>query len=198
MTISLKKGQKINLSKEKNGLSKIMVGLGWDAEPQGQGCLFALFSSQNIDCDASAFLLKDGKLLNENQDIVYFGRKKHKSGAVCHSGDNLTGAGKGDDEVINVDLKTVPSDYNGIVFTVNIFSAHERKQHFGMIKNAYIRIVDLSSKVEICKYNLSENYDKMTAMIAGELTKEGNEWHFNAIGEATQDNSIGDLKRRFM
>lgn len=197
MTISLKKGQKINLSKEKKGLSKIMVGLGWDAEPQGQGCLFALFSrKQNIDCDASAFLLADGRLL-DSKDVVYFGRKTHPSGSVAHSGDNLTGEGEGDDEVINVDLSKIPEKYNTVVFTVNIYQASQRNQHFGMIKNAYIRIVDVAHKTEILKYNLSDNYDNMTTMIAGRLVKDNNEWNFDAIGEATKDNSIDDLVRRF-
>ena len=150
----------------------------------------------DVDCDASAFLCKNGSLKSID-DVVYFGNLKHFSGTVCHMGDNLTGEGDGDDEQIFVDLDKVPFEYNKIVFVVNIYKAKERKQDFGMIKNAFIRICDAETGHEICKYNLSENYSGMTAMIFGELYRHNCKWKFNAIGLATNDNDIGSLAQRF-
>ena len=173
MSVSLQKGQKVNLSKEHAGLAKVIVGLGWDeAKPSGGGGLFgALFGSsshQAIDCDASAIMLKNGKFTDKT-DLVYFGNLKHKSGTVNHMGDNLTGAGEGDDEQIVIDLSRVPAEYDKIVIVVNIYQAVKRKQHFGMIQNAFIRLVDARNNKEMCKYNLTENYSGMTAMIFGEI-----------------------------
>ena len=199
MTIFLKKSEKINLSKEKKGLSKIIVALGWDEVEKNVGFFQKLFGfgPQDIDCDASALILCNGKVSSNYSDIVYFGNLKHSSGAVYHSGDNLTGAGEGDSEVINVDLTTLPSKYDGVVFVVNIYKARERGQHFGLVKNAYIRIVDASNNNEICRYNLSDNYDNKTAMIVGKLLKSNGEWHFEAIGDATNDNRITEMADRF-
>ena len=172
MSISLQKGQKVSLSKDNAGLAKIIVGLGWDEVKQssGKGIFGALFGSQPqaIDCDASAILLKNGKFTDKS-DLVYFGNLKHKSGTVNHMGDNLTGAGDGDDEQIVIDLSKVPEQYDKIVIVVNIYQAVQRKQHFGMIENAFIRLVDARNNNEICKYNLTENYSGMTAMIFGEV-----------------------------
>lgn len=135
MSVKLQKGQKVSLSKEHAGLSKIIVGLGWD-EVQQQRSFFAP-KPQDIDCDAFALLLVDGKLAS-SQDIVYYGSLKHNSGSVVHMGDNLTGAGDGDDEQIVIDLNRVPAQYDRIVLAVNIYQAYERRQHFGMIQNAFI------------------------------------------------------------
>lgn len=194
MSVNLQKGQKVDLRKSDGGtLRKVVVGLGWDeAEKKG------LFSRKttNIDCDASAFLCTNGRIADDD-DIVYFSRLKHKSGAVLHMGDNLTGAGDGDDEQITVDLANLPADYDKIIFVVNIYSASARKQHFGMIKNAFIRIFDAETNQELCKYNLSENYDGMTAMIFGEMYRYNGNWKFNAIGQATKDDTIRELAKRF-
>ncbi len=199
MTIHLRKGQKINLSKEKKGLSKTLVALGWDEVSKNLNFFQRLFSiaEQDIDCDASAFLLCDGKISSGYDDIVYFGNLKHRSGAVYHSGDNLTGAGEGDKEVINVNLESLPKQYDGVVFVVNIYKAKDRNQHFGLLKNAYIRVVDVSTNTEICRYTLDENYDGKTAMIVAKLTKENGEWQFDAIGDATYDNRISEMADRF-
>lgn len=194
MSISLQKGQKVSLTKEKPGLSKIVVGLGWDEVPQPRK-LFAP-APRPVDCDATAFLLTNGKLIS-NEDVVYFGNLRHQSGTVMHMGDNLTGAGDGDDEQIVVDLSNVPSQYDRIVFIVNIYDAVGRKQHFGMIKNAFIRLVDSGSNSELCKYNLSENYDGMTAMIFGEVYRHDSEWKFSAIGQGTTDSSITEAAKRY-
>ncbi len=194
MGVSLQKGQKVSLTKDNAGLSGVVIGLGWDEVQQKRG--FFAPKPQEIDCDASAFLLADGKLRGVD-DIVYFGNLRHKSGTVQHMGDNLTGAGDGDDEQIVVELDRVPAEYDRIVLVVNIYQADKRKQHFGMIQNAFIRIVDSRNNQELCKYNLSDNYDGMTAMIFGEVYRHNGEWKFNAIGSGTQDVQLGQLANRF-
>ena len=140
--------------------------------------------------------MQDGKLRNW-KDVVYFGALRHGSGAVQHQGDNLTGAGEGDDEQIVIELDKVPAQYDRIVVVVNIFRAEARHQHFGMIENAFIRIVDARNNQELCRFNLSEHYDGMTAMIFGEVYRHGNEWKFNAIGQATTDPSLEALSKRY-
>jgi len=195
MSVNLQKGQKVDLTKGNAGLKTLVVGLGWDEAPRG----FSLFSKrEDIDCDASAILINSntGKLMGA-VDVVYFGNLNHRSGAVRHCGDNLTGAGEGDDEQIIVELTKVPQEFGRIIFVVNIYQARERKQHFGMIKNAFIRIVDADTRQELCKYNLSENYDGKTAMIFGEVYRYNGEWKFSAVGEPTNDNSIGELAARY-
>ena len=205
MSVSLQKGQKVNLSKDNAGLAKVIVGLGWDeAKPSGGGgggffaTLFggAATTHQAIDCDASAIMLKNGKFVDRT-DLVYFGNLKHKSGTVNHMGDNLTGEGEGDDEQIVIDLSRIPAEYDKIVIVVNIYQAVQRKQHFGMIENAFIRLVDARNNKEMCKYNLTENYSGMTAMIFGEIYRHNGEWKFNAMGNGTTDPGIGELCRRF-
>lgn len=197
MSVNLQKGQKVELRKNNGGsLTKVMVGLGWDEVKRSGGFFKALSgSSQDIDCDASAFLCQNGRVV-DNSDVVYFGNLTHSSRAVRHMGDNLTGAGDGDDEQIMVDLQSLPSFYDKIVFVVNIYQARERHQQFGMIQNAFIRICD-ERGVELCRYNLSENYQGMTAMIFGEIYRYNGTWKFNAIGQATTDNSVGELVNRF-
>ena len=191
MSVNLQKGQKVELRKSDGGsLRRVMVGLGWDEVKQSRG--FFAPKPQDIDCDASAFLCMGGRLTS-NQDVVYFGNLRHGSGAVAHMGDNLTGEGEGDDEQILVDLSVLPGQYDKIVFAVNIYQAAQRRQHFGMIQNAFIRICDAETSQELCRYNLSENYDGMTAMIFGELYLYKGQWKFNAIGQPTRDNSISEL-----
>ena len=198
MSISLKKGQKVSLTKESAGLSNVLVGLGWDAVESKKGFLASLFGTQaaDIDCDGTAILLKDGKFCDKN-DVVYFGNLEHKSGTVRHMGDNLTGDGEGDDEQILIDLSKVPAEYDRIVIVVNIYDCIKRKQEFGMIKNAFIRIVDGKTNREMCKYDLSEDYSGMTAMIFGEIYRHNGEWKFNAIGQGTKDTSISELCRHY-
>ena len=198
MAVNLQKGQKINLKKsDGSSLTHIMVGLGWDAKKSSGGFLSSIFGTSNdFDCDASAFICKNGKL-TDTDDVVYFGNLTHKSGAVRHMGDNLTGEGEGDDEQIFIDLAKMPNHYDKIVFVVNIYKGIERKQHFGMINNAFIRIVDSDSGVELCRYNLTDNYDGMLAMVAGEVYFKNGEWKFNAIGNGTKDASLKDLSARF-
>lgn len=195
MSISLQKGQKVSLSKDNAGLSKVIIGLGWDEAPRAKAGFFAP-KPQPIDCDASAILLQNGHFVHKD-DVVFFGNLRHPSGTVQHLGDNLTGAGAGDDEQIIVDLASVPAQYDRIVIVVNIYAAQQRNQHFGMIQNAFCRLVDGRNNNEMCKYNLTENYSGMTAMIFGEVYRHNGEWKFNAIGQGTNDLSIADLVRRY-
>ena len=196
MSVKLQKGQKVSLSKENAGLSTVVVGLGWDEVEQKRKGFFAP-KPQPIDCDAFAILLKNGKLV-DNNDVVYFGNLTHYTQSVRHMGDNLTGAGDGDDEQIIVDLNSVPGEYDRIVIAVNIYQARERNQHFGMIQNALIRLVDGRNNSELCIYNLTENYSNQTAMLFGEVYRHNGEWKFNAVGQGTTDNSIGEFARRYL
>ena len=203
MAIQLQKGQKINLSKERYGLSKVMVGLGWDEVQQNTGFL-SMFRAkpQDIDCDAFAILLGyDGKLLNQATDIkqctVFFNQLEWWNGSIRHMGDNLTGAGEGDDEQIFVDLNNVPYDIGAIVFAVNIYQAFERGQHFGMIRNAFIRVVDYDRQVELCRFNLSDNYMNQTALVAGLLVRKDNGWEFITDGSSARVASLVDVVAAF-
>ena len=176
MSVSLQKGQKVSLSKDNAGLSKVIVGLGWDEVKRKTG--FFAPKPQPIDCDASAFALINGKLVYKE--------------------DNLTGAGEGDDEQIVVDLSRIPDEYDKIVLVVTIYQAVERGQHFGLIENAFIRLVNAANNTELCKYSLTDDYSGMTAMIFGEIYRYNGEWKFNAIGQGTNDPGLGELARRYM
>ena len=196
MSVSLQKGQKVSLSKDNAGLSKVLIGLGWDEAKRSKGGFFAP-KPQPIDCDASVLMLQGGKL-RDKSDIVYFGNLSHKTGTVQHMGDNLTGAGEGDDEQIIVDLSKIPAEYDRIVLVVNIYEAMKRNQHFGMIQNAFIRLVDGRNNNEMCKYNLTDDYSGMTAVIFGEVYRHNGEWKFNAIGQGTNDPGLGNLANRYI
>ena len=197
MAVSLQKGQKVSLTKDNAGLNKIVVGLGWDEAKRSKG-LFSFKAQQSIDCDASVIMLSNGKLVAPKEDVVFFGNLRHKSGSVQHMGDNLTGAGDGDDEQIIIDLASVPSQYDRIVIVVNIYQAVARHQHFGMIENAFCRVVDARNNQELCRYNLTENYNGMTSMIFGEVYRRDNEWKFNAIGQGTTDPGLGELIKMYV
>ena len=195
MAVSLQKGQKVSVTKESEKLTTVIVGLGWD-EVQRKKLGFFAPKPQSIDCDASALMLKNGKLKGK-KDIVYFGNLRHFTDTVMHMGDNLTGEGDGDDEQIVIDLARVPQEYDRIVLVVNIYQAMKRKQHFGLIQNAFIRLVDGSTNKEMCRYNLTDDYSGMTAVIFGEVYRHNGEWKFNAIGQGTNDPGLGELADRF-
>lgn len=178
MPISLKKGQKVSLSKENPGLTKVLVGLGWDVN--------AFDTGGSFDLDAAAFLLGENGKIPRTEDFVFYGNLQHPSGAVEHLGDNLTGAGDGDDEQIKVDLSLVPENIQRVAFTVTIYDADVRRQNFGQVNNAFIRIVDESNGQEILRYDLGEDFSIETAAIFGELYKHNGEWKFNAIGSGYQ------------
>lgn len=194
MSISLQKGQKVSLSKGNAGLSRVLIGLGWDEVKRSKG--FFSPKPQAIDCDASLLLLQNGKL-RRKEDIVYYGNLRHDSGTVQHMGDNLTGAGDGDDEQVVVDLAKIPQEYDKLVVVVNIYQPIQRKQHFGMIQNAFCRLENESNHAEMCRYNLTESYSDMTALIFGEIYRHGGEWKFNAIGQGTNDPGLGELVKRY-
>lgn len=198
MAVNLIKGQKIDLTKNAPGLKHIMVGLGWDEAKQGFKLSKLFKGGDDFDCDASAILIneKTGKAAGKD-DLVYFGNLTHKSGAVKHMGDNLTGEGDGDDEQIFVDLTLLPAQYSRIIFVVSIYESTARNQEFGMIENAFIRLVDNDTGNELCRYNLSENYKGDTSMIFGELSMQGSEWKFTAMGVGTKDDGVGQLLKRF-
>lgn len=201
MAVNLQKGQKVNLQKSDGStLKRVMIGLGWDEVERKltRGSTPNLFFAPlyKLDCDATAFACKNGKLTGVD-DIVYYGNLKHNSGCITHMGDNLTGEGEGDDEEIFVDLASLPKDYDRIVFVVNIYESHIRKQQFGMIKNAFIRIVDAENNTELCRYNLTEDYKEMTAVVCGEIYLRDGQWRFNAIGQGTTDPDIKTLAQRF-
>ena len=174
MPINLVKGQKTDLTKDNPNLSKILVGLGWDVNKYDGG--------YDFDLDASAFLVGTKGKVQSDADFIFYHNLKHSSGAVEHTGDNLTGAGEGDDEVIRVDLKKVPASVDKIAFTVTIYDADARKQKFGQVSNAYIRIVDEATGRELIHYDLGEDFSVETALVVGELYRHGGDWKFNAIG----------------
>ncbi len=178
MAVSLTKGQKVDLTKGNPGLSKLVVGLGWDTNKYDGG--------YDFDLDAAAFLLgADGKVASD-ADFVFYGNLKHSSGSVEHMGDNLTGAGDGDDEQIKINLAMVPASVAKIDFTVTIYDAEVRKQNFGQVSNAFIRVVDEGSNTELIRYDLGEDFSVETAVVVGEIYRNNGEWKFNAIGSGFQ------------
>ena len=168
------KGQKVDLTKNNPGLSKVLVGLGWDVNKYDGQAAF--------DLDTAAFVLAPNGKVSSDSDFVFYNNLKHSSGAIQHMGDNRTGIGEGDDEQIRVDLSKVPSSVDKIAFTVTIHEAEERRQNFGQVSNAYIRIMDESNGKELIRYDLGEDFSVETAVIAGELYRSGSEWKFNAVG----------------
>lgn len=174
MAISLKKGQKVDLTKTNPGLKEILIGLGWDTNKYDGGFDF--------DLDSSVFLLGADSKVTDGGDFIFFNNLKHSSGSVEHLGDNLTGAGDGDDEEIKIDLSKVPANIEKIVFTVTIYDADVRKQNFGQVENAFIRVFDELNGKELIRYDLDEDFSIETAVIVGELYRNKGEWKFNAVG----------------
>ena len=178
MGVSLSKGQKVSLTKDNPGLQKVVVGLGWDVN--------AFDTGGDFDLDAAAFLLTDSGKVSKSEDFVFFGNLKHPSGSVEHLGDNLTGAGEGDDEQIKINLSAVPENISKIAFTVTIYEAESRYQNFGQVSNAFIRIYNDANGEEMLRYDLGEDFSIETAAVFGELYRNNGEWKFNAIGSGYQ------------
>lgn len=198
MAINLSKGQKIDLTKGNEGLNQIMVGLGWDPATSERGLFSSLFGGQkNIDCDAAVIMVGADQKMTSKKDVIYFGNLAHPSHSVRHMGDNLTGDGEGDDEQILVELKSVPSSIEKLIFVVNIYDCLARHQDFGMIKNAFIRIVDNKTKKELVRYNLTDNYKGFTALEVGEVYRHNGEWKFAAVGTGTHDTGLKSLVARY-
>ena len=174
MGVSLSKGGNVSLSKEAPGLTAVLVGLGWDARTT---------TGADFDLDASALMCAtSGKVLSDAH-FVFFNNLTSPDGSVEHTGDNLTGEGEGDDEVIKVNLSGVPGECDKIVFTVSIYDAEARGQNFGQVRNAYIRVVNQAGGAEIVRYDLTEDYSSETAMVFGEVYRSGAEWKFRAVGQ---------------
>lgn len=178
MPINLSKGQKVDLTKGNPSLKNMMVGLGWDVN--------AFDSGADFDLDAAAFMLGENGKCPTEKEFIFYGNLSHASGAVKHMGDNLTGEGEGDDEQIQIDLSKVPVNVTKIAFTVTIYDAEPRRQNFGQVSNAYIRIVDESTGQELIRYDLGEDFSIETAVVVGELYKYNGQWKFNAIGSGFQ------------
>ncbi|MEE1153765.1 MAG: TerD family protein [Acutalibacteraceae bacterium] len=178
MPINLSKGQKVDLTKGNPSLKKIMVGLGWDVNSFDSGADF--------DLDAAAFMVGENGKCPTEKEFIFYGNLEHSSGALKHMGDNLTGDGEGDDEQILVDLTAIPQNVSRIAFTVTIYDADARRQNFGQVSNAFIRIVDETTGNELIRYDLSEDFSIETAVVVGELYRYNGEWKFNAIGSGFQ------------
>jgi len=178
MAVSLQKGQKVSLTKGNPGLNNVVVGLGWDVNNFDTG--------GDFDLDACAFLLGDNGRVTRSEDFVFFGNLMHPSGGVQHMGDNKTGAGDGDDEQIRIDLSRIPENITKIAFTVTIYEPEQRRQNFGQVNNAFIRIYNEQNGEELLRYDLGEDFSIETAAVFGELYKNNGEWKFNAIGSGFQ------------
>lgn len=187
MSVSLSKGGNVSLSKEAPGLTNILIGLGWDVRST-DGAAF--------DLDASCFLLNEGGKVRSDGDFIFYNNLKSADGSVEHTGDNLTGEGDGDDEAVKVDLSRVPADVAKIAVAVTIHDADARRQNFGSVSNAFVRIVDSSNGNEITRYDLTEDSSTETAMIFGEVYRHGGEWKFRAVGQGFAG-GLGPLARNF-
>lgn len=178
MTISLSKGQRIDLTKTNPGLAKVVVGLGWDTNKYSGG--------NDFDLDASAFLLyEDGKAKGAD-DFVFYNNKSGGAGSVVHTGDNRTGEGDGDDEQIQVDFSKIPANIHRIGITVTIYDYQSRGQNFGQVSNAFVRVVDAATNREIMRYDLGEDFSTETAVVFCEFYRHGGDWKFQAIGSGFQ------------
>ncbi len=178
MAVSLQKGQKVSITKNNPGLSNVVVGLGWDVNQFDTGGSF--------DLDTAAFMLGENGKCPTDKEFIFFGNLSHPTGSVQHLGDNLTGAGDGDDEQIKINLNAVPANISKIAFSVTIYDAEARRQNFGQVNNAFIRIYNEANGEEILRYDLGEDFSIETAAVFGELYRNNGEWKFNAIGSGYQ------------
>ncbi|ODG96439.1 chemical-damaging agent resistance protein C [Nostoc sp. KVJ20] len=180
MAVSLTKGQRVSLDKVAPGLTDVFIGLGWDVKATDTG--------YDFDLDSSVFMLGiNEKLISDNHFIFYNNlTSPDPDKSLQHMGDNLTGVGEGDDEVIKVNLEQVPADVQKIVITVTIHEAQQRNQNFGQVKNAFVRIVNAQTKQEAVRYDLVEDYSVETALIMAELYRKDGEWRLNAVGSGYQ------------
>lgn len=187
MSVSLSKGGNVSLSKEEPGLSRILIGLGWDTRTT---------DGTDFDLDASAFLLGRGDRVRGDADFIFYNNLRSADGSVEHTGDNRTGEGDGDDEALKVDLATVPSDVQKIAVSVTIHEGEQRRQSFGMVSNAFIRVVNDVTGREIARYDLSEDASTETAMIFGEVYRHNGEWKFRAVGQGYKG-GLAPMARNF-
>ncbi|MGD6793251.1 TerD family protein [Metabacillus indicus] len=174
MSISLSKGQRIDLTKTNPGLTKVIIGLGWDTNKYSGG--------RDFDLDASAFLADGNGNVQNDLDFIFYNNLKSPNGAVEHTGDNRTGEGDGDDEQMIIDFSLMPSHVEKIGITVTIHDAESRSQNFGQVSNAFVRVVNADNSEEVLRYDLGEDFSVETAVVVCELYKHGQDWKFNAIG----------------
>jgi tellurium resistance protein TerD len=202
MAINLQKGQRISLSKEAPGLTKIICGLGWDVIKRAGGGFFGNFGNkagQEYDLDASVICLNDAGKLIDNNNIIYFANLSHPSGAIIHQGDNLTGAGDGDDEIIIIDLSRIPTTISKLIFVVNIYDCQARKQDFSQIENAFVRLVNVANNRELARFDLSgQDYQGMTGMVLAEVYRHNEEWKMAAIGNGVSVNGLSELVHSYI
>ncbi|WP_042200364.1 TerD family protein [Paenibacillus camerounensis] len=183
MAINLSKGQKIDLTKTNPGLSKIKVGLGWDTNKYDGG--------KDFDLDVSVFLTNANGKVDKDTNFIFFNNKQNENGSVVHMGDNRTGEGDGDDEVIEIDLKSIPADVEKVAFTITIYEAEQRSQNFGQVSRSYVRIVNEISNEELIRFDLGEDFSVETGVVVGELYRNAGEWKFSAIGSGYKDGLAG-------
>ena len=212
MAVSLGKGQGISLKKTENNLSQVTIGLGWDIQEQKKGFLGGLFGGKDADYDLDvvAFLVgQNGKVNNlgrdtqgnvtlQNGDVVFFNNQHHSSGHIWLTGDNRTGAGDGDDEQIVVKLNDLGQQYHKVVFVVQIYNGASNQQHFGQVKNAFIRAVDTTGK-EMVRFDLSGmgQYDQQRSLLFAELVREPTGWKFNAVGQPSSSDSFVEWLKQY-
>ncbi|MEL6438636.1 MAG: TerD family protein [Cyanobacteria bacterium J06621_8] len=193
MAINLKKGQRISLTKEDPSLKQLMCGLGWDIAPKSGGFFGG---NKQFDLDSSVICLDVDKKLTDVKNIVYFGNLRHSSNAIAHQGDNLTGAGEGDDEIIHIDLPSIPENIHYLIFVINIYKCKQRRQEFGMVDNAFVRLVNRANNQELARYNLSGGeYQGMTGMILAEVYRHSSEWKMAAIGNGFKVENLSDIAK---
>lgn len=178
MAVSLSKGQKVDLTKTNPGLTKVVVGLGWDVNKYDGG--------QDFDLDASIFLLGENGKVSSETDFIFYNNPTGGNGSVVHNGDNRTGAGDGDDEQVSIDLNNVPAHIQKIAFTITIHDGEARNQNFGQVSNSYVRILNEATNQELIRYDLGEDFSIETALVVGELYRHNGEWKFSAIGSGYQ------------
>lgn len=183
MAISLQKGQKVDLTKTNPGLSKVLVGLGWDTNKYDGG--------KDFDLDASVFVLDASGKVGSDADFIFYNNTKNANSSIEHQGDNRTGAGDGDDETVKIDLAAIPAGNDKVAFAITIHEAQERSQNFGQVSNAFVRIINEVTGEEIIRYDLGEDFSVETAVIVGELYRNGPEWKFSAVGSGFQDGLAG-------
>lgn len=174
MSVSLIKGQRVDLTKGRPSLKNILIGLGWDVNQYS--------GEADFDLDASVFMTKGNGKVGSDDDFVFYGNLEHKTKSVIHTGDNRTGDGDGDDEVIKVRFDSIPSDYTKLSVAVTIYDADNRLQNFGMVNNAYVRVVDEETGEELIRYDLSEDFSTETAIVVADIYKKNGEWKFKAVG----------------
>lgn len=188
MSISLVKGQKIDLTKGNSGLKKVVFGLGWDTNRYD--------GNADFDLDVSAFFTDASGNVTGDYDFVFYGQPQHPSGSLIYSGDNQTGDGSGDDETMTLELNKIPSNIDKISFAATIYDAENRLQNFGMVDNSYIRAYNADTNEELFKYELNEDFSLETGIIAGELYRKNGEWKFNAVGSGYQG-GLATIARNF-